>query len=69
MAITPRKQDQIFIKPADGLTVRDPITQRPLAAEGERKLRNAYWLRRLKDGDVVKTKPAAAKKAAAKKEQ
>jgi len=64
-----QKQDQIFIKPADGLTVRDPFTQRPLAPQGERKLRNAYWLRRLKDGDVVKTKPAAAKKAVAKKEQ
>lgn len=41
------------IKPAPGLTVRDPVTTQPLAAKGETKPRNSHWLRRLSDGDVV----------------
>jgi len=43
----------IKIKPADGLTVRDPETRHPLAAKGETKAKNSYWMRRLRDGDVV----------------
>ncbi|WP_336844981.1 DUF2635 domain-containing protein [Providencia rettgeri] len=43
----------LYIKPVSGVTVRDPETYQPLAAEGEVKPRNAFWLRRLKDGDVV----------------
>ncbi len=43
----------LHIKPVSGLTVRDPETYKPLEAEGEVKPRNAFWLRRLKDGDVV----------------
>lgn len=60
------KDDRLFIKPATGLQVRDPFTMRPLAVEGESKMRNAYWLRRLRDGDVEKTTPTAAKKAVTK---
>lgn len=46
----------IFIKPAkDNLIIRDPISSTPLAKAGETKPHNAYWSRRLKDGDVVKT--------------
>ncbi len=43
----------LHIKPVSGLTVRDPETYQPLADKGEIKPRNAYWLRRIKDGDVV----------------
>lgn len=43
----------LHIKPVSGLTVRDPETYKPLAKDGEVKPRNAFWLRRLKDGDVV----------------
>lgn len=60
---------EFHIKPKDGLTVRDPITLRPLASEGETKPRNAYWLRRERDGDVEKTTKAKAKKAVAKATQ
>jgi len=60
-----------FIKPAsDGLIVRDPVTREPLAAAGESKPRNKYWLTRQTDRSVVETEePAATKKAAAAKPQ
>lgn len=46
------------IKPADEhCLVRDPVSGAPLRAEGEAKPKNSYWLRRLKDGDVVETEP------------
>ena len=46
--------DTIRIKPRAGMIVRDPVTYRPLAVEGEDKPRfNQYWQRRLRDGDVV----------------
>lgn len=51
------------IKPKKGLTVKDPKTLEPLKATGEEKPRNAYWLRRLKDGSVFEvTNKATAKK-------
>lgn len=54
-------QDKIFIKPADGRQVRDPVTKEPLYAEGDSKPRNSYWLRRIKDGDVVIVSPVKRK--------
>lgn len=53
----------LHIKPRDGVTVRDPRTGRALAKGGERKPRVTYWLRRLRDGDVI---DMAGKSAAAK---
>ncbi|ATG74328.1 hypothetical protein AN401_11730 [Zobellella denitrificans] len=52
---------EVFVKPAPGRFVRDPLTLAPLAAEGERKPRSSYWLKRLRDGDVIETdvKPKA----------
>lgn len=42
--------------------VRDPETYRALATTGETKPRNSYWLRRIKDGDVVEVLTAVQKK-------
>lgn len=48
--------DTLILKPAtEGLIVRDPVTGRPLAAEGEHKPFSKYWAARLRDGDVVTT--------------
>ncbi|WP_314188555.1 DUF2635 domain-containing protein [Yersinia massiliensis] len=44
---------ELHLKPAPGLTVRDPDSYEPLATKGEKKPRTGFWLRRLKDGDVV----------------
>jgi hypothetical protein len=45
--------DKVLIKPKDGLCVRDPITKQKLKPEGEKKVLNKYWRRRLSDGDVT----------------
>jgi len=50
--------DTLNIKPKAGLDVLDPVSFAPLAADGEAKPRNTYWLRRLRDGDVEETSPA-----------
>ncbi|HFL4393807.1 TPA: DUF2635 domain-containing protein [Escherichia coli] len=41
------------IKPAAGKVIRDPLTMKLLAPEGEEKPRNSFWIRRLAAGDVV----------------
>lgn len=42
------------VKPARaGETIRDPHTKRALPAEGGRVPDSSFWLRRLRDGDVV----------------
>ena len=54
----------ILLYPAPGRQVRDPVTMRPLAAEGEEKPRDTYWLRRLIDGDVTEAQPPKKTKEA-----
>ncbi len=49
----------IKVKPKEGLMVRDPETREPLKSAGEVKPRNSYWLRRLKEQDVLEVKSAA----------
>jgi hypothetical protein len=51
--------ERLFVKPAPGLTVRDPITLKPLPAEGAEVPADSYWLRRLKAGDVIEANPPA----------
>lgn len=52
---------EFCIKPANGVTVRDPETLDPLAESGELKPKNSYWLRRLNDGDIEVVEPAKKK--------
>lgn len=52
---------ELYLKPAPGVTVRDPETLQPLAEKGERKPRTTYWLRRLKDGDVTEVQSGPRK--------
>jgi hypothetical protein len=61
----------VFIKPAvEGAHVPDPHTHAGLKAEGEWKPASDYWLRRLRDEDVVETEapaPAAPVEETARK--
>lgn len=41
------------LKPKDGLKVYDPEAHAHLPEDGRRVTVNSYWLRRLKDGDVI----------------
>ncbi len=48
--------NKIFIKPKNGLTVLKP-DHTPLKVEGVEVAASAYWLRRIKDGEVLVIKP------------
>ena len=54
----------MFVKPSTpDINVRDPLTGKHLGADGEEKPGNAFWHRRLRDGDIVKaTAPKSDKK-------
>lgn len=53
---------QVFVKPAPGARVRDPVTRELLPEAGAPVPLNAFWRRRLEDGDVVRTDPRRGKK-------
>ena len=42
----------MFVKPKDGLIVRDPLNFLPIPKEGKEVAENQYWRRRIEDGDV-----------------
>ncbi|PHM49349.1 DUF2635 domain-containing protein [Xenorhabdus miraniensis] len=56
---------ELHLKPVGGLIVRDPETYAPLSEGGEAKPRTAYWLRRLRDGDVTEVEVVPLKKKGA----
>lgn len=49
--------ERIFIKPAEGRLVRDPLNKTYLPADGADVAVSTYWLRRLKSGEVLEVKP------------
>jgi hypothetical protein len=54
------------VKPTNpGAVIRDPLTRRPLPAEGADVPESNFWLRRLADGDVTKVDEAKPARAAA----
>lgn len=59
----------MFVKPAAGRTVRDPVKGTFLPSEGAEVAESTFWNRRLRDGDVltVDTSVPAAKSTAAAK--
>jgi len=44
---------KIKVYPGEGKLVRDPMTYLEMPKEGWEVDKNAYWMRRLLDGDVV----------------
>lgn len=45
------------IKPVEGRAVRDPVKRTLIPAEGIDITPDAFWLRRLRDGDIVEISP------------
>lgn len=60
---------KIFIKPANGLKIRDPETKIHLPEEGAQVEKSPFWSRRIKSGDVLQVEALAPKKEEAKKEE
>lgn len=50
--------ERVFVKPKEGLLVRDEKTKQILPIEGKVVEMSTYWVRRLKDGDVELVKNA-----------
>lgn len=47
----------MFVKPADGLVIPDPDRYDTLPAEGRDVPASDFWLRRLRDDDVMAAEP------------
>lgn len=43
----------MFVKPTEGLKVRDPETMRHIPESGKEVPESAYWIRRIACGDVL----------------
>jgi hypothetical protein len=43
----------MFVKPAEGLVIPDPDRHDMLPADGREVPASDFWMRRLRDGDVV----------------
>ena len=56
-------KDTMYVKPAGGLIVRDPVTKEALPEAGREVPRNQYWNRCLRSGDVLPAKPAKPEKS------
>lgn len=52
----------IFVKPKAGLKIPYPGTRNFLPATGASVPRNHYWIRRLRDGDVIQVEAASPAK-------
>lgn len=48
----------MFVKPAAGMVIPDPDRNDVLPAEGRDVPSSDFWMRRLRDGDVVTAEPA-----------
>jgi hypothetical protein len=55
----------MFVKSKEGLSIIDPVTRTLVPVEGmEVPDGDHYWIRRLRDGDVVEAEKPAAPEAA-----
>ncbi len=54
----------MFVKPAEGRTVRRPDTLVFLLPDGEEVPRDEFWTRRLRDGDVTEEGETPVEEAA-----
>lgn len=52
----------MFVKPKTGLKIPDPALLDYLPEDGREVESSAYWIRRLRDGDVIEADTQAALK-------
>lgn len=57
----------MFVKPAPGIRVRDPLSRLHLPEEGKEVPEDSFWTRRLRSGDVVRADPPQQAKASKSK--
>lgn len=55
----------MYVKPAAGLTIVDPLLRDHLPPEGREVQPSEYWTRRIRDQDVIEAKPPAPPAVAA----
>jgi len=60
------KKDDLYVKPAEGLQVRFPRSEKILPPEGAFVPATTWWLRRLTDNDVTISEPPAEANAEAR---
>jgi hypothetical protein len=56
----------MFVKPQQGVLVRDPDTMLLLPEAGAEVPESRYWARRLRDGSVIEAEPTTETKNARK---
>ncbi|HEY0183522.1 MAG TPA: DUF2635 domain-containing protein [Rhodopila sp.] len=56
----------MFVKPAEGMVIPDPDRCDALPAEGRDVPASDFWMRRLRDGDVVEAETGAEPRAEVK---
>jgi hypothetical protein len=61
----PRVEGTLEVEPAHGFLVRDPVLGDVLPPGGRVVERSLYWIRRLRDGDVIEVKRSPAPAPAA----
>lgn len=52
--------NQKFLKPVNGLVVRDPESKEILPVDGSVVAMNSYWRRRVQDGSVTEVSDVSA---------
>lgn len=48
---------RIYVKPLEGLLVRNPKNKNPIPADGAWIDTNSFWNRRIRDGSLIITDP------------
>ena len=52
----------VFVKPLEGVRIRDPKTRDVLPENGKRVELNTYWSRRIKENSVIIIESGSTKK-------
>lgn len=54
--------NRVFVRPAEGVVLRNPLTGERIPEEGSHVQLNSFWRRRIQEGSLVIAKPAKQQK-------